>query len=101
MDLLSINCLTCVYFVKIKFIITGEQKLLQFLIHHLRRIPLKEQRGPQERLHLKSLCCSVESEDAWQNFTFFKSFLFPIQKWADKKLADYHLHFSEVRSPHL
>ncbi|THU43751.1 hypothetical protein C4D60_Mb02t00030 [Musa balbisiana] len=95
MDLLSINCLTCVYFVKIKFIITGEQKLLQFLIHHLRRIPLKEQRGPQERLHLKSLCCSVESEDAWQNFTFFKSFLFPIQKWADKKLADYHLHFSE------
>lgn len=78
-----------------QFIITGEQKLLQFLIHHLRRIPLKEQRGPQERLHLKSLCCSVESEDAWQNFTFFKSFLFPIQKWADKKLADYHLHFSE------
>ncbi|WOL02939.1 hypothetical protein Cni_G11658 [Canna indica] len=78
-----------------QFAITGEQKLLQFVIQHLRRIPLKEQRGPQERLHLKSLCCSVESEGGWRDLTFFKSFLLPIQKWADKKLGDYHIHFSE------
>lgn len=74
-----------------QFVITGAQEILQFVIQHLRKIPLKEQRGPQERLHLKSLRCSVESED----FIFFQSFLSPIQKWVDKKLGDYHLHFSE------
>ncbi|XP_008791229.2 protein unc-13 homolog [Phoenix dactylifera] len=74
-----------------QFVITGEQEILQFVIEQLRKIPLKEQRGPQERLHLKSLSCSVEGED----FTFFRSFLSPIQKWVDKKLEDYHLHFSE------
>ncbi|XP_010923473.1 protein unc-13 homolog isoform X2 [Elaeis guineensis] len=74
-----------------QFVITGEQEILQFVIEQLRKIPLKEQRGPQERLHLKSLSCSVEGE----YFTFFRSFLSPIQKWVDKKLEDYHLHFSE------
>uniref|UniRef100_A0A0D9XFQ5 MHD1 domain-containing protein n=1 Tax=Leersia perrieri TaxID=77586 RepID=A0A0D9XFQ5_9ORYZ len=55
----------------------------------------QEQRGPQERLHLKSLRSSVDAEDSYQDFTFFQSFLSPIQKWVDKKLNDYHLHFSE------
>ncbi|XP_074565465.1 protein unc-13 homolog [Curcuma longa] len=81
-----------------QFAITGEQKLLQFVIQHLRKIPLKEQRGPQERLHLKSLCCSIESENGWGDLTFFNSFLLPIKKWVDKKLSDYHLHFSEGAS---
>jgi hypothetical protein len=63
---------------------------------YLRKIPLKEQRGPQERLHLKSLHSSVDAEGSYQDFTFFQSFLSPIQKWVDKKLNDYHLHFTEV-----
>jgi hypothetical protein len=80
----------------IQFVFTGEQGLLKVVIEHLRKIPLKEQRGPQERLHLKSLRSSVDAEDSFQDFTFFQSFLSPVQKWVDKKLNDYHLHFSEV-----
>lgn len=79
-----------------QFVFTGEQGLLKVVIEHLRKIPLKEQRGPQERLHLKSLRSSVDAKDSsYQDFTFFQSFLSPVQKWVDKKLNDYHLHFSE------
>lgn len=78
-----------------QFVFTGEQGLLKVVIEHLRKIPLKEQRGPQERLHLKSLRSSVDADDSCQDFTFFQSFLSPVQKWVDKKLNDYHLHFSE------
>uniref|UniRef100_A0ACD5UMF5 Uncharacterized protein n=1 Tax=Avena sativa TaxID=4498 RepID=A0ACD5UMF5_AVESA len=78
-----------------QFVFTGEQGLLKVVIAHLRKIPLKEQRSPQERLHLKSLRSSVDADDSCQDFTFFQSFLSPVQKWVDKKLNDYHLHFSE------
>ncbi|RLN34181.1 uncharacterized protein C2845_PM03G03350 [Panicum miliaceum] len=78
-----------------QFAFTGEQGLLKVVIDHLRKIPLKEQRGPQERLHLKSLRSSVDAEGSYQEFTFFQSFLSPVQKWVDKKLNDYHQHFSE------
>ncbi|KAL2478154.1 hypothetical protein Fot_47168 [Forsythia ovata] len=78
-----------------QFVITGEQGILQHAIEQLKKIPLKEQRGPQERLHLKSLTCRVESEKGFEELTFLQSFLLPIQKWADKLLADYHLHFAE------
>ncbi|AQK85045.1 hypothetical protein ZEAMMB73_Zm00001d037867 [Zea mays] len=81
-----------------QFVLTGEQGLLKVVIDNLRKIPLKEQRGPQERLHLKSLRSSVDAEGSYQDFTFFQSFLSPIQKWTDKKLNDYHLHFSEGSS---
>lgn len=77
-----------------QFVITGEQKMLQHATSQLRKIPLKEQRGPQERLHLKSLRSSV-GEEGSRDLTFMQSFLLPIQKWADKKLGDYHLNFSE------
>ncbi|KAJ0968899.1 hypothetical protein J5N97_021776 [Dioscorea zingiberensis] len=87
------TCYTWVLFRQ--FVITGEQTLLRHVIEHLRKIPLKEQRGPQENLHLKGLRCTVEGEERSQAFTFLQSFLVPIQKWADKKLRDYHLHFSE------
>ncbi|XP_020583342.1 uncharacterized protein LOC110026657 [Phalaenopsis equestris] len=78
-----------------QFVITGEQTLLQIVAEHLRKIPSKEQRSPQERLHLKSLCCLVELDERSQKLTFLQSFLSPVQRWADKKLGDYHLHFSE------
>ncbi|KAK4476660.1 hypothetical protein RD792_015820 [Penstemon davidsonii] len=78
-----------------QFVITGEQGILQHAINQLKKIPLKEQRGPQERLHLKSLSCGVESEAGFQEVTFLQSFLLPIQKWADMQLTDYHLHFAE------
>ncbi|KAK4410890.1 protein unc-13, partial [Sesamum angolense] len=77
------------------FVMTGEQDILQHAIDQLKRIPLKEQRGPQERLHLKSLSCRVQSEKGFQELTFLQSFLLPIQKWADARLTDYHLHFAE------
>ncbi|XP_078152994.1 plant/protein (DUF810) isoform X1 [Carex rostrata] len=80
-----------------QFVITGEQSLLPLVIEHLRKVPLKEQRGPQERLHLKALKCSVEGEEGrYQDYMFFQSFLSPVQKWVDKMLNDYHLHFSEM-----
>ncbi|KAI3445159.1 hypothetical protein Pfo_001824 [Paulownia fortunei] len=78
-----------------QFVITSEQDILQHAIDQLKRIPLKEQRGPQERLHLKSLSCRVQTEKGFQELTFLQSFLLPIQKWADTRLTDYHLHFAE------
>ncbi|KAL6570126.1 Protein unc-13 [Orobanche minor] len=78
-----------------QFVITGEQDIMQLAIDQLKRIPLMEQRGPQERLHLKSLSCRVQSEKGFQELTFLQSFLLPIQKWADTRLTDYHLHFAE------
>ncbi|XP_073269571.1 protein unc-13 homolog isoform X1 [Primulina huaijiensis] len=78
-----------------QFLITGELGILRHAIEQLKKIPLKDQRGPQERLHLRSLSCKVESEKRFQELTFLQSFLLPIQKWADTRLADYHLHFAE------
>ena len=80
----------------LQFVMTREHALLQHAIEQLNKVPLKEERGPQERMHLKSLFCKVENEEGSQELTFLQSYLLPIQKWADKQLADYHLHFSEV-----
>ncbi|KAM2004381.1 hypothetical protein ACFX15_027837 [Malus domestica] len=77
-------------------VITSDQGILQHAIEQLKKIPLKEQRGPQERSHLKSLHCRVEGDQGHQDLSFLQSFLLPIQKWADKQLGDYHLHFAEV-----
>ncbi|KAK6163086.1 hypothetical protein DH2020_002927 [Rehmannia glutinosa] len=96
---LTVDLLNASYFISDtctgKFVITGEQDILQHAIDQLKRIPLKEQRGPQERLHLKSLSCRVQSEKGFQELTFLQSFLLPIQKWADTRLTDYHFHFVE------
>ncbi|KAG9156862.1 hypothetical protein Leryth_025128 [Lithospermum erythrorhizon] len=78
-----------------QFVITGEQGLLQHAIDQLNRIPLKEQRGSQERSHLKSLLSRVETDKGVVELTFLQSFLVPIQKWADKRLGDYHQNFTE------
>lgn len=66
-------------------------------MEQLQKIPLKEQRGPQERLHLKGLHSKVE-QGGFRELSFLQSFLLPIQKWADKQLGDYHLLFAEVSS---
>ncbi|XP_074280580.1 protein unc-13 homolog [Silene latifolia] len=76
-------------------VITGEKRMLQLAIQQLKRVPLKDQRGPQERLHLKSLQSKVDSEEGSESVSFLQAFLEPIQKWADRQLADYHLHFAE------
>ncbi|CAN1148844.1 Protein unc-13 homolog [Linum perenne] len=83
------TCYTWVLFRQ--FVITREMGVLHHAIEQLNRIPLREQRGPQERLHLKSLSSRVDGEE----LSFLQSFLSPIQKWADNRLGDYHLHFSE------
>lgn len=70
--------------------------MLRHAIEQLKKIPLQEQRGPQERLHLKNLRCKVEGEEGSQDLSFLQSFLLPIKRWADKKLGDYHQYFSEV-----
>ncbi|KAE9592792.1 hypothetical protein Lalb_Chr19g0132961 [Lupinus albus] len=75
-----------------QYVITSEQGILLHAIEQLKKIPLMEQRGQQERLHLKSLCSKVEGE---LDISFLQSFLTPIQRWTDKQLGDYHLHFSE------
>lgn len=87
------TCFTWVLFRQ--FVITSEQRMLQHAIEQLKKIPLKEQRGPQERLHLKSLHMELEEEGSSRDFSFLQSFILPIQNWADRLLGDYHLHFSE------
>nr|XP_043620813.1 protein unc-13 homolog [Erigeron canadensis] len=79
-----------------QFVMTREHTLLRHAIEQLNKVPMKEERGPQERMHLKSLYCKVENEDGSEELTFIQSFLMPIQKWADKQLADYHVHFPEA-----
>ncbi|KAL9233827.1 hypothetical protein vseg_008774 [Gypsophila vaccaria] len=76
-------------------VITGERRMLQHAIEQLKKIPLKEQRGPQERLHLKSLQSKIESEAGSESASFLQAFLEPIQRWAERQLADYHQHFAE------
>ncbi|KAK6933996.1 hypothetical protein RJ641_036890 [Dillenia turbinata] len=78
-----------------QFVATSEQGILRHAIEQLNKIPLNEQRGPQERLHLKNLHCKVKVGDEIQDLIFLQSFLLPIQKWADKQLSDYHLQFAE------
>ncbi|KAI7738935.1 hypothetical protein M8C21_031821, partial [Ambrosia artemisiifolia] len=78
-----------------QFVMTREHGLLRLAIEQLNKVPMKEERGPQERMHLKGLYCKVENEEGSRELTFLQSFLMPIQKWADRQLADYHLHFSE------
>lgn len=79
-----------------QFVITRERGMLRHAIEQLKKIPLKEQRGPQERLHLKSLLSKHENDGGVGESTFLQSFLSPVQKWADKRLSDYHLHFNEA-----
>ncbi|KAF9595042.1 hypothetical protein IFM89_036060 [Coptis chinensis] len=78
-----------------QYVITGERGILEHAIEQMRKIPLKEQRGQHERLHLKKLSSKVEGVEGFEDLTFLLSFLRPIQKWADKQLGDYHLHFAE------
>ncbi|XP_044461829.1 protein unc-13 homolog isoform X1 [Mangifera indica] len=78
-----------------QYAITSEQRMLQHSIDQLKKIPLKEQRGPQERLHLKSLLSKVEGEEGSWSLPFLQSFLLPIKNWTDKQLGDYHVHFDE------
>ena len=80
----------------LQFVITSEHGMLRHAIEQLKKIPLKEQRGPQERLHLKSLQSKIEGENGFRDINFLHSFLSPIKKWADKQLGDYHLHFAQV-----
>ncbi|GAV70210.1 DUF810 domain-containing protein [Cephalotus follicularis] len=75
-----------------QYVITSEQGILLNAIEQLKKIPLKEQRGPLERIHLKTLHSKVEGE---MGVSFLQSFLLPIQKWVDKRLGDYHLYFAE------
>ncbi|WJX93020.1 Protein unc-13, variant 2 [Trifolium repens] len=75
-----------------QYVITREHGILLHALEQLNKIPLMEQRGQQERLHLKNLRSKVEGE---RDMSFLQAFLTPIQKWADKQLGDYHLHFSE------
>lgn len=74
---------------------TSEQGILQHAMEQLTKIPLKEQRGPQERSHLNSLHSKFE-QGGFRDLSFLQSFLSPIQRWADKQLGDYHLQFAEV-----
>ncbi|KAG4950183.1 hypothetical protein AAZX31_15G216400 [Glycine max] len=76
-----------------QYVITREHRVLLHALEQLNKIPLMEQRGQQERLHLKSLRSKVEGE---RDMSFLQSFLTPIQRWTDKQLGDYHLHFNEV-----
>ncbi|KAI4323572.1 hypothetical protein L6164_023167 [Bauhinia variegata] len=78
-----------------QYVITSEQGILLQAIEQLKKIPLMEQRGQQERLHLKSMRSKVEGE---RDMSFLQSFLMPIQRWADKQLGDYHLNFNEDSS---
>ncbi|XP_021888352.1 uncharacterized protein LOC110807520 isoform X1 [Carica papaya] len=78
-----------------QYVITSERRIIRHTIEQLNKIPLREERGPQERLHLKSLYAKIEGEEGCRELSFLQSFLSPIQKWADKQLGDYHLYFSE------
>ncbi|MED6184987.1 Protein unc-13, variant 2 [Stylosanthes scabra] len=75
-----------------QYVVTSELGLLLHAIEQLKKIPLMEQRGQQERLNLKSLRSKVEGE---RDISFLQSFLTPIQRWVDKQLGDYHLQFNE------
>eukprot|EP01018_Ginkgo_biloba_P012594 Gb_03723 [translate_table: standard] len=87
------TCYTWVLFRQ--FVLTGESALLQRATQQMKRIALDGQRSAQERLYMKSLRCSVQSDDGHRELTFVQSFMLPIRKWCDRRLRDYHLQLSE------
>lgn len=90
------TCYTWVLFRQ--FVMTGESALLQHATLQMKKIALDGERSAQERIYMKSLCCSVETADGYQELTFLQSFLLPVKKWSDKQLRDYHLMSSEESS---
>lgn len=89
-------CYTWVLFRQ--FVMTGESALLQHATLQMKKIASDGERSSQEGIYMKSLCCSVETTNGYQELTFLQSFLLPIKKWSDKKLRDYHLMPSEESS---
>ncbi|GAB2282430.1 Protein unc-13 [Dionaea muscipula] len=78
-----------------QFVITSGKGMMQHAIDQLKRIPLKDQLSPQERLHLRSLQSMLQGLGSSQRFSFLQAYIMPIWKWADKQLGDYHMHFLE------
>ena len=62
----------------------------------MKRIVLDGQRSAQERLYMKSICCSLENGDVHKELSFVQSILIPIKKWTDIRLEYYHTYFHEV-----
>lgn len=88
------TCYTWVLFRQ--FVLTGEEGLLEHTTLQMKRVATDGQRAAQERFYMKSLRSVIEGTNGPQELTFMQSVLSPIKKWVDKRLEDYHLHFSDA-----
>lgn len=77
--------------------LTGEGGLLQHAIQQMKRIASDAQRSAMERAYMQCLRATVEVSDGPKVYSFVQSVLTPIKLWADRRLDDYHSHFSDVR----
>ncbi|KAI5083096.1 hypothetical protein GOP47_0002839 [Adiantum capillus-veneris] len=87
-------CYTWVLFRQ--FVLTGEEGLLQHASLQMKRIAADGQRSPQERFYMKTLRSCREGPDGTEDLTFVESVLGPIKQWVDKRMEDYHMHFTDV-----
>lgn len=87
-------CYTWVLFRQ--FSLTGEESLLYNATQQMKRIAPNGQRSAQERVYMKSLRSITKSDGSSTELTYVQSLLIPIKLWVDKRLEDYHLHFSEA-----
>eukprot|EP01018_Ginkgo_biloba_P033708 Gb_29552 [translate_table: standard] len=87
-------CYTWVLFRQ--FVLTGEEAILYIATQQMQRIASAGQRCVQERIYMKTLCSTVETDGFCTDLTYVHSLLIPIKFWADKRLGDYHLHFPQA-----
>ncbi|XP_024542200.1 uncharacterized protein LOC9647607 [Selaginella moellendorffii] len=87
------TCYTWVLFRQ--FVITDEVSLLQHAAQQMKRIASDSQRSAQERAYMKSLRSTIVLNGTSQDLSFVQSIVEPIKTWVEKRLNDYHLHFSE------
>ncbi|KAJ7533708.1 hypothetical protein O6H91_13G060800 [Diphasiastrum complanatum] len=68
----------------------------QHATHQMKRIASDGQRSTTEKAYMKALRSVVEGSNGPQEFSFVQSVLIPIKLWTDRRLDDYHLHFTEA-----
>lgn len=79
-----------------QFSLTGEESLLYIATQQMKRIASNGQRSAQERVYMQSLRSTTKNDGSCTELTYVQSLLIPIKLWVDKRLEDYHLHFSEA-----
>ncbi|XP_042503739.1 protein unc-13 homolog [Macadamia integrifolia] len=77
-----------------KFVETGDLQFLEYATSELQKV-LASEDGRKEAAYLDSLICSIVINGRKLDHSLLDAVFVSISIWCDRKLQDYHLHFSE------